>query len=84
MQVQANVSLKRINSFMSNENIEEYVELIEKEKSRNPENFENEEDLKGIAINCFEATFNWDKNQVWKKLFFSRFLQILLFIFRTI
>jgi hypothetical protein len=52
---------------MSNENIEEYVEFIEKEKCKNPENpenSENEEDLKGIAINCFEATFNWDKNQV--------------------
>ncbi len=49
---------------MSNENIEEYVEVIEKEKCKNPENFENEEDLKGIAINCFEAAFNWDKNQV--------------------
>ncbi len=49
---------------MSNENIEEYVELIEKEKTRNPENSGNEEDLNGIAINCFEASFNWDKNQV--------------------
>jgi hypothetical protein len=81
---------------MSNENIEEYVEFIEKEKCKNPENpenpknpensknSENEEDLKGIAINCVEATFNWDKNQVWISPFFSRFLQILLFIFRTI
>jgi len=65
-QVHANVSLKRIDSFMNNENLEDYVELIKAKDQQKNSNDEEEEDenVEEIAIECSDATLKWNKNQV--------------------
>ena len=69
-QIHAEVALKRIDSFLSAEDLEEYVQLIDPGVKSEYSGDEDDDDDDGIdtavtnAIEIFNASFKWSSAQV--------------------